>query len=201
MAAPGVRDLAPVGFIVARGAFGVGEPAFVGILVAGYAVRLQAEKRRMAAPVLAIVTVIAFHRRVSALERPTRLAMVETLARATWPPNQPCVSSEVLYVTLAAVLPSILATVQARLLSYPSTQVIVAAKTGIGIEPLTRGMALVAFRISLEVGMRAAQLARRQELSARRPRHQNASDRSRDHQRAQEPHGFRAPAHWEKIHR
>ncbi len=166
MIAPGVRDLAPVGFVVARGAFGVGEPAFVGILVAGHAVGLQTEKRRMTAPVLAIMAIIAFHRRVSALERPTRLAMVEALARATWPPNQLGVSSEMLDVALATVLPSILATVQACLLPYPSAQVIVAAETGVGIEPLTGRMALVAFRISLEVRVGVGQLARRQELGA-----------------------------------
>jgi hypothetical protein len=48
---------------------------------------------------------------MSALERPTRLAMIEPLARTARPPHEPRVPSEMLDVASAAILAAILAPV------------------------------------------------------------------------------------------
>jgi hypothetical protein len=138
---------------------------------------------------------------MSALERPTRLPVIEARLHAARPPDELSAPSEMLDVTSTALLPAILAPVEARLLPYPNTQVVVARKTGVGVEPLTRRVALAAIRITLELGVRATELSRREELGARLARHERAAHRSRDHQRAQEHHGFDAPAHSEKIQR
>ena len=71
MILPDVVDLAPIGFVVTRDAFGSCKRSLVRILMTGYAVGLQPEIRGVAAPVLAVVTVGASCRPVSALERPT----------------------------------------------------------------------------------------------------------------------------------
>jgi hypothetical protein len=111
MILPDVGDFAPIGFVVARDAFRPFKRSLMGIFVARHAFGLQPEKRSVTAPVLAVVTVRASNRCVSALERPTRLAMIETLPRAARPPHEPRVPSEMLDVTSAAVLAAILAPV------------------------------------------------------------------------------------------
>jgi hypothetical protein len=179
---PGIGDLAPVRFVVARGAFGIGKPALVRIFVARNAVGLQTQIRRIAAPVLAIVAIGALEGSMSTLERPTRLAVVEAVRRPSRPSDQLGISSQVLDVTTSTVLTSILSTVQTCLLPYSSAEVIVAAEAGIGVETLARGMAFAAFGIALEVGMRVAELARRQELCAGRPRCERPSHGGREHQ-------------------
>jgi len=201
MVAPDVGDLRPVGFIVARGAFGAGEPAFVGILVAGHTVGLQPEKRRVTATVAAIVAVLASNRCVRSFERPARLAMIETRLSAARPPHELRFPSEMLDMALRAVLATILASVKTRLLPDSHRKVVVARETSVGVDPLTRGMTLAAFRITLELGVGARELPRGQELGTGRPRHERASDRRHDHQRTEEHRGFDARAHSEKIQR
>jgi hypothetical protein len=160
MIASDIRDLAPVGFVVARSACSLGKPASMRVFVTGCAIGLQAEKRRMTAPVLAIVAIATSNRCVSPLERPTRLAMVEALRSAPRPSDELGIPSQVFDVALAAILASIFATMQTCTFSYPSTQVVVATKTGVGIEALAGGMTFVAFRVAFQVGVGVAQLAR-----------------------------------------
>jgi hypothetical protein len=93
MILPNVGDLGPVGFVVAGRALGSCKPAFVGVLVAGYAVGPQTKKRGVSPPVASVVAVFALHGRMSALERPARQPMVEPPWTAAWPTNEPRVSS------------------------------------------------------------------------------------------------------------
>ena len=174
MILPDVGDLAPIGFVVAGDAFGSSKPLVVRIFVAGYAVGLQPEIGSVAAAVLAIMTVLASNRAVSPFERPTRLPMIEPFAPAARPSNEPRLPSEVLDVTAAAVLPAILAPVEAGLLPYLGTQILVAAEAGVGIEPLARRVALTAIRIAVDVCMVAGELSGGQKLGARWARHQRA---------------------------
>lgn len=155
----------------------------------------------MAAPVRAIVTVLASHRGMGALEGPTGLAVVETLLGSTGPTHQLGIPAEMLDVTSTTLLSSILATVQTRLLPYSSTQVVVAPEAGAGIEPLARRVTLAAIRVALDVGMGAAELSRRQKLRTGLPWHEGSADRCRQHHGANQEQRRRAPAHWEKIHR
>lgn len=67
-----VGDLGPVGLVVTRCAFRAFKPVFVGICMAGSAIGLEPEERRVARPVGAIVAVLASNRRVSPFEPPTR---------------------------------------------------------------------------------------------------------------------------------
>jgi hypothetical protein len=72
MILPDVGDLPPVGFVVAGRAFGILEPALMGILVAGHTVGPQTEEGGVSTPVATVVTVFTLDRRMSALERPAR---------------------------------------------------------------------------------------------------------------------------------
>jgi len=159
MILPYIGDLTPVGLVVTRGALGTSEPSFVRVLVTGHALGLQPEKRGVAPPVRALVTILAPRRRVTALERPPRLAMIEARLHATRPTDELCIPAEMLDVTLPTLLPAVLATVQTSLLSNSRCEVIVARETSAGVEPLTGGMAFAAFRVALEIGMRTAELA------------------------------------------
>lgn len=125
MIPPDVGDLTPVGFVVTGRAIGSLEPPFVRILVAGHTVGPQTEKRGVSAPVATIVTVFTSNRCVSALERPPRQSMVEAGWATARPPDELGVSSQMLDVTLATRLVTILTPVQARLLPNASTQVFV----------------------------------------------------------------------------
>ena len=201
MIPPDVGDLAPVGFVVTRDAFGPGKRALVGILVAGNALGLQPEKGGVTAAVAAVVTILATNRRMSAPEGPTRLAMIETLRSAARPANELCVSSEMLDVTSTALLPAILASVETRLLSYPASQVIMASKASVGIESPPSRVALAAIRVAIDVGVVTAELSRGQKLGAGLPRHEHASNRCRYHQASHAHQRCDAPAHSEKIQR
>ena len=59
MISPDVGDFAPIGFVVARSAFLPRKGSLMGIFVARHALGLQPEVRCVAAPVLAVVTVLA----------------------------------------------------------------------------------------------------------------------------------------------
>ena len=96
---------------------------------------------------------------MSALERPTRLAMIEPLARTARPPHEPRVPSEMFDVTSAAVLAAILAPVQPRLLPYLGAQVIVAPKASLRIDPFARRVAFAAIRIAIDVGVAASEFS------------------------------------------
>ena len=59
MVRPDVGDLAPIGLVVARSAFLPRKGSLMGIFVARHALGLQPEVRCVAAPVLAVVTILA----------------------------------------------------------------------------------------------------------------------------------------------
>jgi hypothetical protein len=173
----------------------------MGIFMTGHAFGLQPEKRSVTPPVANVMTVLASNRCVSALERPTRLAMIETLPRAARPPHEPRVPSEMLDVTSAAVLAAILAPVQPRLLPYLGAQVVVAPKASVRIDPFARRVAFAAIRIAIDVGVATRELARRQKLGAGWAGHQRSGKRGRYHQAAHDHQSGDASSHSEKIHR
>ena len=70
MVSSDVGDLAPIGFVVARSAFLPCKSSLMGIFVTGHTLGLQSEKRSVATPIAAIVTVGASSRLVSTLEWP-----------------------------------------------------------------------------------------------------------------------------------
>lgn len=201
MIRPYVGDLAPVAFVVARSAFLPGEPSFVWVLMAGHTLGLQPEIGRVPAPIPLVVTVLASHRGMGALELPTRLAMVEARRGAARPPHQPGIPSEVLHVTSPAVLSSVLAAVQARLLPYPGRQIVVASKACVGVEPLARRMTLAAIRVAIDLGVRRAELSGRQKLGAGLPWHERSANRCHNHHAAQDRERRGAALHSEKIQR
>ena len=114
MIGPDVGHLSPVALVVAGGALGPSKLSFVRIFVAGDAVGLQSEEARGTTPVAAVVAVPAGHRSVSPLERPTRLAVIESLLSPTGPAHELGVSSEMLdMASTARLLPVLTRGVQA----------------------------------------------------------------------------------------
>ena len=164
--APDVRDLGPVGLVVARSALRSTEPTFVGIFVAGHTVGPEPEKGRVSATIAPVVTLFALHGRMSALKRPAREPMIKARLAPARPANEPRVPSQMLDVAPSALLPSILGAVEPGALTDASRQVVMATETRIGIDSLARRVALAAVRVALELGVRAAELSRGKELSA-----------------------------------
>jgi hypothetical protein len=201
MVLPDVGDLAPIGFVVTGDAFRSLERAVVGILVTGHTLGLQAEERSVPAAVLAVVTVLASNRPVSAFERPTGLAMVEAVPPAAGPANEPRVPPEMLDVTSTAVLTAILAPVKTRLPPDLNPQVVVAAEASIRVDPLSRRVAFAAVRIAIDVGVGAGELSGGQKLSTASSRHQRSENGGHNHQGAHDHHCCDAPPHSEKIQR
>jgi hypothetical protein len=201
MILPDIGDFAPVGFIVASSAFFRHESALMRILMARDTLGLQPEIRSVAAAVLAVVTVRASGRPVSAFERPTRLAMIEQLRRAARPPNEPGIPSEMLDVTATALLPAVLAPVEARLLPYLGAQVLVTAEASVAIEPLSCRMALGAILIAIDVGVVTGELSGGQKLGAGWARYQCSGNRGHNHQAAHDHQCCDAPPHSENIQR
>ena len=158
MILPDVVDLAPIGFVVTGDTFATCKRALVRILVTGHAVGLQPEIRGVTATVLPVMTVPALNRPMGAFERPARLAMIEALRPAARPADEPRIPSKMLDVTATAVLPAILASMKACLLSYLDAQVVVAAKAGIRIDPLACRVTFAAVCIAIDVGMGVGQL-------------------------------------------
>jgi hypothetical protein len=159
MILPDVVNLAPIRFVVARSAFLACKGPLMGIFVAGHTVGLQAEEGCVSTPVAAIVAVLASSWLVSAFERPTRLAMIESLLSTTWPADELRIPSEMLDVTATAVLPAILASVEACLLPNLNTQIVVAAKAGVGVDPFARRVTFAAIRIAIDVGVATSELS------------------------------------------
>ena len=159
MILPDVVDLAPIGFVVTGDAFGTCKRALVRILVTGQAVGLQSEIRSVAAAVLPFVTVPALNRPMGAFERPTRLAMIEALRPAARPADEPRIPSKMLDVTATAVLPAILASVEACLLPNLNPQIVVAAKAGVGVDPFARRVTFAAIRIAIDVGVAGSEFS------------------------------------------
>lgn len=155
----------------------------------------------MSASIAAVVTVLAVHRRVSPFERPTRLPVLEARGSAPRPADERRASAQMLDVTSAAVLSSVLASVQALLPSYPCTQVIVAPKASIRVEPPSRRMAFTAVRIAVDASVITAELTRREKLGPGLPRRQRSGKHRGDHQAAHDDQRCGAPAHSEKIQR
>lgn len=112
MIAANVGDLAPIGFVVTRGAFCIPEPALVWVLMTRRALGLEPEKGWIAAPVSTIVAVFASDGGMGAVKRPSRLPVIETGGASPRPTDELCVSSEMLDVASAAFLASILASVE-----------------------------------------------------------------------------------------
>lgn len=196
-----VGNLAPIGLVVTRGALGTLEPAFVGILVTRYAVGLQSEERRITAPVAAIVAVLALNGSMRPFEHPAGQSMIESVRSSARPPDELGVRSQVLHMAFSAILSAILAPVKAGLLPDSTCKVVMAGKTGIGIEPFSRRVALAAVGVAFDVGMSAAQLPWRKELCARPPRHDRPEPCSCDDHETQDERRCDSPAHSEKIQR
>jgi hypothetical protein len=173
----------------------------MGIFVAGHTVGLQAEEGCVSAPVGAIVAVLASSRPVSAFERPARLAMIESLLSTTRPADELRIPSEMLDVTATAVLPAILASVEACLLPNLNPQIVVAAKAGVGVDPFARRVTFAAIRIAIDVGVGTGELPRGQKLGAGWARHQRSGNRGHRHQGAHDKQRCNAPPHSEKIQR
>jgi hypothetical protein len=104
-------------------------------------------------------------------------------------------------VTLTARLVAILASMQARLLSDASPQVLVTRKACIGVDSLAGRVALTAVGIPLEIGVVPAELSRGKKLGDRLPRPQRSRERCRDYRADQDRQGCSTAAHSEKIHR
>jgi hypothetical protein len=84
--------------------------------------------------------------------------MIEALRPAARPADEPRIPSKMLDVTATAVLPAILASMKACLLSYLDAQVIVAAKAGVRIDPLACRVTFAAVCIAIDIGMGVGQL-------------------------------------------
>lgn len=164
--APDVRDLGPVGLVVAGSALRSAEPALVGIFVAGHTIGLEPEKGRVSATIAPVVTLFALHGRMSALKRPAREPVIKARLAPARPANEPRVPSQMLDVAPSALLPSILGAVEPGTLTDARRQVVMAAETSVGIDPLPRRVTLAAVRVALELGVRAAELSGGKELSA-----------------------------------
>ncbi len=202
MIGPDVGDLSPVALVVARGALGPDERSFVRIFVAGDAVGLQSEEARGAAPIPAVVAILAGYRTVSALQRPTRLAMVEPLLSASGPAHELRVSSEVLHVASAArLLPILPRGVQALPFTDPDAEVVMTSQTGVGIETFAGRVAFAAVRVAVDLGMGSSQLTWRKELRSAWSRRECTADRGCDHDAGQERKRGDSAFHWEKIQR
>ena len=88
--------------------------------------------------------------------------MVESLLSPSGPTHELGISPEMLDMASAAgLLPILPRRVQALPTANPRTEVLVAAKTGIGIEALARRVAFAAVRIAIDLGVGTGQLARR----------------------------------------
>lgn len=197
-----VGNFRPVALVVAGGAFGARKRPFVRVFVAGDAVRLQSEEGRGATSIAAIVAILAGHRNVSPLERPTRLAMVESLLSASGPAHELRVSSQMLDMTSAARLLLILPRgVQAQAPTDPNAELVVTTKTRVGIEAFAARVALAAVLVAFDLGMGAGQLSRREKLGAGPLRHERSADGGGDHHASQDDRGGDSPRHEEKIQR
>jgi hypothetical protein len=104
-------------------------------------------------------------------------------------------------VTATAVLPAILASVEACLLPNLNPQIVVAAKAGVGVDPFARRMTFTAIRIAIDVGVGAGELPRGQKLGTGWARHQRSGNRGHGHQGAHDQQRCNAPPHSEKIQR
>ena len=166
MILPDVVNLAPIGFVVTGGAFLPCKGPLMGIFVAGHTVGLQAEEGCVSTPVGAIVAVLASSWLVGAFEWPTRLAMIELLLSTTRPADELRIPSKMLDVTATAVLPAVLASVEACLLSNLNPQIVVAAKAGVGVDPFARRVTFAAIRIAIDIGVATGELSWGQKLSA-----------------------------------
>ncbi|KPK15522.1 MAG: hypothetical protein AMJ62_08925 [Myxococcales bacterium SG8_38] len=196
-----IGDLAPVGFVVTRRAFRAGKAALMRVLVAGHAVGVEPEKRLMAAAILPIVALLAPYRGMGAFERPAGQTVIEPGLPAARPAHEQSVSSEMLDVAATAWLVSILAAMKTGALADAGGEVVVARKTRVGVDSPSRGVALAAVCIPLEIGMVTAELARREELSAALSGPERSCERCDQHAAGQNCQGFAAAAHQEKIQR
>ena len=147
------------------------------------------------------MTVSTLNRAVCALERPARLAMVETIGGATGPTNELRAPSKVLDVTLTTLLPAIIAPVQPGSLLYLGTQVVMTREASIGVQPPAGRVTLTAVGIAIDLGMTAGQFSGREKLGAGWARHQYARNPCHRHQTAQDRQRRRASSHSEKIQR
>jgi hypothetical protein len=138
---------------------------------------------------------------MSTLERPTRLAMIEPLARTARPPHEPRVPPEMLDVASAAVLPAILAPVEARLPPYLADQIVVAPEASVGIDPLPSRMTFAAIRITIDVGVVTGELSGGQKLGAGWAGHQRSGNRGHCHHGADDQQRCDPPPHSENIQR
>jgi hypothetical protein len=127
--------------------------------------------------------------------------MIETLGRATGPSNEPRTPSEMFDVTTAAVLPAILAPVQARLPPYLGDQIVVAPEASVGIDPLPSRMTFAAIRITIDVGVVTGELSGGQKLGADWAGHQRSGNRGHCHHGADDQQRCDPPPHSENIQR
>jgi hypothetical protein len=82
--------------------------------------------------------------------------MVEPLLSPSGPTHELGISSKMLDMTSSTgLLPILLRGVQALPSTNPDAKIVMAAKTGIGVEAFARRVAFAAVRITIDVGMRA----------------------------------------------
>ncbi len=198
---PNVHDLAPVGFVVAGGALGALEPTLVRIGVAGGALGVEPQERTMAPAISTIVAVFTGDRGMGTFQPPARQSMVESFRFASRPSHELGVASEVLDVATAALLAPVLAPMKTGFLPNSNRQVVVASKTGVGIDPLPRQMTLAAVGIALEIGVIAAQLSGREKLCTGLPGPQRSGGCGDGHREPQNDQGIPGPGAHEKTHR
>jgi len=115
----------------------------------------------MAASVPAVVTVVASNGSMGAFERPARLTMIKPVAPTARPADEPRAPTQMLNVTPSALFAAILTSVQARLSPYLHSQVIVAPKAGVRIEPPAGRVAFTAVRIAIDVRVAASEFSGR----------------------------------------
>jgi hypothetical protein len=162
----------------------------------------KAEVCRVPAPVPHIVTVFALRGTVSAVERPPGHTVLEAILAAPRPANELGVPAEVLDVTAAAALVSVLlATVKPFASSDSGSQVVMTAEACILVDSFAGGMALAAVGVAINLGVSRRELPRRQELRPTWPRHQRSPNRPGHGDHADDEEGRRAAVHCEKIQR
>lgn len=199
---PNVRDIGPIGLVVAGRALGPREGSVVRVFVTGDAIGLQPKIRRRTPPVLLVVAVLARRRPMGAFEGPAGLPMLKSVLPPARPANELRLSTEMLDVTTATGLVPILARgMETKPPTNPNAEVVVASEAGIRVEPLARRMTFAAVRVAVDLGVSPRQFPRRQELCARRPWNQHPRDRSDQHHQRHDRKCRSTAPHCEKIHR
>lgn len=155
-----VADFGPVGLVVTGRALLALEPIFVGVGMTRGAALPEAEVGRISPTVRCVMAVLALHQAVGAVEWPPRHSVLESIPASAWPTDEFCISSEVLDMATAARLLSIFWPAMQPLSSSDARmQVVMAAKACVHVDSLSRGMALAAVHVTVDLGMCSGELS------------------------------------------